>query len=210
MEKIGLLKPRVKKLAEKLIEKCLENGIKISIYQTYRTIEEQNKLYAQGRTETGSIVTNAKGGYSMHNYGVAFDCAPLSTSGGIDWGNIELFKKVGKIGESIDLEWGGSWISLVDYPHFQYTSGYKLEDFINKKIDWSKFDDSAISELAEKLKGRILLQAESHHEAWYINPIDGKRYYLKDGEEALKIMKKFGLGITNVDLEKIEIGKVES
>lgn len=210
MQKIELLKPKVKKLAGKLIEKCLENGIKISIYQTYRTIEEQNKLYAKGRTEPGSIVTKAKGGYSMHNYGVAFDCAPLSNNGGIDWGNTELFKEVGKIGESVGLEWGGSWTDLIDYPHFQYTAGYKLEDFFNKRIDWSKFDDNMISKLAERLKGRILLQVESHHEAWYVNPVDGKRYYLKDGEEALKIMKKFGLGIANSDLEKIEIGKIES
>lgn len=209
MQKIELLKPKVKKLAGKLIGKSLKNGIKISIYQTYRTIEEQNKLYAKGRTEPGSIVTKAKGGYSMHNYGVAFDCAPLSNNGGIDWGNIELFKKVGRIGESIGLEWGGSWISFPDYPHFQYTAGYKLKDFINNKIDLSKFDDNMISELAERLKGRILLQAESHHEAWYVNPLDGKRYYLKDSEEALRIMKKFGLGITNSDLEKIKIGKIE-
>lgn len=208
MQKIELLKPKIKKLASKLIEKCLTNGIKISIYQTYRTIEEQNKLYAKGRTESGSIVTKAKGGYSMHNYGVAFDCAPISNNGGIDWGNIELFKRVGGIGESIGLEWGGSWDNFPDYPHFQYSAGYTIQDFLDQKIDWTKFDDNKISELAEKLKGRILLQTESHHEAWYINPIDCKRYYLKDGEEALKIMKKFGLGTTNENLDKIEIGTI--
>ncbi len=141
----------------------------------------------------------------MHNYGVAFDCAPLSVNGGIDWGNIALFKKVGKIGESIGLEWGGSWKNFPDYPHFQYTAGYSLKDFLNKNIDWLKFREKVKSKLAEKLKGRILLQVEENGEAWYINPLDFKRYYLKDGETAIKIMRKLGLGISNSDIEKIPI-----
>jgi len=208
MQKIELLKPKVRKLAEELIKKCFEKGIMISIYQTYRTKEEQNKIYAKGRTESGSIVTNAKGGYSFHNYSIAFDCAPLSKNGGIDWGNISLFKEVGKIGESLGLEWGGSWKDFPDYPHFQYVAGYKIQDFLNNKIDWSKFDENSNLKFVEKLKGKILLQVEANGEAWYINPNDGKRYYLKNGDEALKIMQKFGLGISNSDLEKIDIGEL--
>lgn len=206
MQKIELLKPRVRKLAGDLIKKCSENGIKISIYQTYRTKEEQDRLYAKGRTESGSIVTNAKGGYSFHNYGVAFDCAPLSAKGGIDWGNIELFKQVGKIGESLGLEWGGSWKNFPDYPHFQYVLGYTIQDFLNNKVDLSRFECDKNNEFADKLKGKILLQVEKSGEAWYVNPNDGKKYYMKDGEEAFKILKKFGLGISNSDLDKIETG----
>ena len=54
-----------------------------------------------------------------------------------------------------------------------------------------------------KLKGYILLQVESHGEAWYVNPADGKRYYMKDGATAYEMMRKFGLGITDADLAKI-------
>lgn len=139
MKKIDLLKPKVKALAEELTKKCLDEGIKILIYQTYRSKKEQDKLYVKGRTEKGKIVTNAKGGYSFHNYGVAFDCAPVSERGRIDWRNIELFKKVGKMGQSLGLEWGGSWKKFPDYPHFQYTAGYEIDDFVENKIDWSKF-----------------------------------------------------------------------
>lgn len=55
------------------------------------------------------------------------------------------------------------------------------------------------------LTGRILLQVESRGEAWYLNPSDGKRYYMKDGSTAYEIMRKFGLGITNKDLVKLPL-----
>ncbi len=60
--------------------------------------------------------------------------------------------------------------------------------------------------LVERLKGKILLQVEGHGEAWYLNPRDGKRYYLRDGYSAFQIMKYLSLGIKSNDLEKIEEG----
>jgi hypothetical protein len=42
-----------------------------------RTIDEQTALYERGRTKPGEIVTNARGGYSAHNYGCATDWAPM-------------------------------------------------------------------------------------------------------------------------------------
>jgi len=60
--------------------------------------------------------------------------------------------------------------------------------------------------LANKLKGRILLQVESHGEAWYVNPTDGRRYYMKDGNVAYQIMRFLSLGITNENIYKIGIG----
>jgi hypothetical protein len=57
--------------------------------------------------------------------------------------------------------------------------------------------------LVNRLKGNILIDVENHGEAWYVNPNDGLRYYLKDGESAYDLMKKFGLGISNENLKKI-------
>jgi len=62
--------------------------------------------------------------------------------------------------------------------------------------------------LTEKLKGKILLQVESRGEAWYLNPDDRRRYYMKDGESAYEIMRFLSLGITNENLEKIESGMI--
>lgn len=59
--------------------------------------------------------------------------------------------------------------------------------------------------LANRLKGRILLQVESRGEAWYVNPRDGKRYYFADGEAAYQIMRYLSVGVTNENLEQISI-----
>lgn len=63
--------------------------------------------------------------------------------------------------------------------------------------------------LVERLKGRILLQVEEKGEAWYVNPDDGIRYYLKDGPTAYKLMRQFALGISNEDLSKITMNKTQ-
>ncbi len=54
--------------------------------------------------------------------------------------------------------------------------------------------------------GLIFLQVENHGEAWYVNPGDKRRYFLGRPEDAFTAMKKFGLGITDADLNKIAIG----
>lgn len=59
--------------------------------------------------------------------------------------------------------------------------------------------------LAKRLSGKILLQVEARGEAWYVNPDDLKRYYLGTASDAFNVMKTLGLGISNADLEQIEI-----
>lgn len=59
------------------------------------------------------------------------------------------------------------------------------------------------SALATRMQGRILLQVESHGEAWYVRSKDLKRYYMKDGAAAYSIMRFFSQGIADVDLAKI-------
>ncbi|MFH0873457.1 MAG: hypothetical protein V1846_01305 [Candidatus Komeilibacteria bacterium] len=65
------------------------------------------------------------------------------------------------------------------------------------------------TKLVNKLKGRILLQVQQHGEAWYVNPTDGKRYYMKDGAAAYEMLRKFGQGITDTDISKIPVGSLD-
>ncbi len=58
----------------------------------------------------------------------------------------------------------------------------------------------------EEQSGRILLDVEDSGKAYYISPEDKKAYYLGRPSDAFAIMKKFGLGITNSDLNNINIG----
>jgi Bacterial TSP3 repeat len=61
--------------------------------------------------------------------------------------------------------------------------------------------------LIQRLKGKIVLQTEGAGQAWYINPGDGKRYYLADGDAAYQIMRQLSLGITNDSINKIPVSK---
>lgn len=63
--------------------------------------------------------------------------------------------------------------------------------------------------LANRLKGRIVLQVQKQGQAWYVNPTDGKRYYMTDGDAAYQIMRFLSLGITNNDLTKIPISSFD-
>ncbi len=128
------LHPMIREEVKRLIEQA-ESGFpaewKIRIVQGLRTIEEQDALYAQGRTKPGPIVTKARGGSSYHNYGLAIDFAIMygptlswdimadkDKDGIRDWQEVvNTFKAAG-------YEYGGDWISLKDYPHLQKTYGY--------------------------------------------------------------------------------------
>lgn len=65
----------------------------------------------------------------------------------------------------------------------------------------------AENSLAYRLKGRILIQVESHGEAWYINPSTLQRQYMADGQAAYGVMRNSGIGITNADLNKFQNNK---
>ena len=109
MRDITLCHPRLQTLAEQLIEECNKQGLKIKSGETLRTVAEQDALYAQGRTNPGAIVTNAPGNSysSYHQWGTAFDIFRNDGSGAYnESGN--FFDRVGAIGVSIGLEWGGN------------------------------------------------------------------------------------------------------
>ena len=127
MRDVTQLHPRLQEKFELLQKKCAQKGITIRATECLRTAKEQDTLYAKGRTAPGPKVTNASGkdAKSMHQWGVAVDIVidtDADQDGDIDIRdlyNVKLLNVVGKIGERIGLEWGGSWKSIVDKPHFQ-------------------------------------------------------------------------------------------
>ena len=120
--KIKTLHPKLRPIASRFINEVQKRlGHKLRITDGYRTFAEQDKLYAQGRTTAGNKVTNAKGGQSYHNYGLAFDT--YFTENGKVTFKKAITSEVAKIGEELGLEWGGRWTSLKDMPHFQLTKG---------------------------------------------------------------------------------------
>jgi RHS repeat-associated protein len=94
-----------------------EMGIDLRVVQGFRTWQEQDDLYALGRTKLGSIVTMVPGGQSNHNYGLAFDVAGRTAGGGISW-SIN-YVAVNTVLSRYGFEWGGNWKSFKDQPHFE-------------------------------------------------------------------------------------------
>jgi peptidoglycan LD-endopeptidase CwlK len=134
LNSLSALDPYVRTLAQRFLTLCAQNGLTITILSVFRSWDDQDALYAQGRTAPGPIVTDAMGGDSYHNWGLAFDCAPL-TDGKVDYSNTALFTRMGRLGEQVGLEWGGNWttykISLIDMPHFQYTFGLSTQALLD-------------------------------------------------------------------------------
>jgi peptidoglycan LD-endopeptidase CwlK len=114
---IAALQPEVRPYARALVLKAASMGITIKIISGLRTYEEQNALFAQGRTKAGKIVTNARGGFSNHNFGIAFDIGVFDGSSYIP--ESPRYKAVGALGTELGLEWGGNWKTIKDEPHFQ-------------------------------------------------------------------------------------------
>ena len=127
--KIDTLHPMVRNAAINFIISAEESGIKLRIVSAYRTYDEQNKLYAQGRTAKGNIVTNAKGGQSSHNFGTAIDVVPI-VNGKPNWD--ADYTPIAKIGKALGFSWGGDWKSFKDKPHFEMNFGNSLAQLRDK------------------------------------------------------------------------------
>jgi peptidoglycan L-alanyl-D-glutamate endopeptidase CwlK len=119
---IATLLPEVQPLARALVQKAALSGVRIKVISGFRTYAEQEVLYAKGRTTSGKKVTNAKAGYSNHNFGIAFDVGVFE--GNTYLGDSPKYKAVGVLGADLGLEWGGNWKTIVDQPHFQLRPGW--------------------------------------------------------------------------------------
>ena len=127
LTRLSALHPAARGIFQDFIEEC-ENTLNITLRimePVFRTVADQDALYAQGRTAPGKIVTNAKGGSSFHNYGLAVDLCHLAGKE-IDW-NYDM-SKLKPVAAKYGIEWGGDWVTLKDKPHFQKTFGYKWQE----------------------------------------------------------------------------------
>lgn len=125
------LHPVVQKRLEKALFVLELAGWDCLLTDGKRTEEEQNKLYAQGRTEQGTIVTHVSGKESFHVWGVAFDLVPVYF-GFLQWNNIRKYEQIARILVGLGFDWGYNMWGL-DYGHFQYTQGLTIKDFIDGK-----------------------------------------------------------------------------
>lgn len=145
------LHPEVQPMVRTFLVECAAKGVQVFITYGLRSFEEQKALHAQGRLDISEvnalrqlvgmvgitstqnkIVTNAVPGESTHQYGRAIDVAfwwDKNSDGKIQAGEVGWegdWYKVGQIGETLGLEWGGRWKGIIDKPHFQFLGGFDL------------------------------------------------------------------------------------
>ena len=141
--------PTLQPLVQQFLHNCTASGVDVLITCTWRSPEEQESLYAQGRTKPGKIVTNARAGQSAHNYtlnglpaALAIDVVPMRNGKPV-WGlsgdgmddnpadddrdDLELWQKVRSAGESAGLESASRWKSFREWPHFQHPRYQELK-----------------------------------------------------------------------------------
>ena len=132
-ERLSRVHPGLGSRGRTLVALCAQAGVAVMVTQGLRTWKEQDALYAKGRTAPPIgrkyIVTNAKGGSSWHNFGLAFDIVVLDSIGKANWDTSHPgWARAAKIGKSLGLEWGGDWKSFKDLPHFQSVGELALAD----------------------------------------------------------------------------------
>jgi len=131
--RITQLDPRIQLPTITFINRvCDELGISLRVAQGLRTIQEQDNLYSQGRTRAGPVVTNARGGQSYHNFGLAIDVYIIQPNGAINYDQ-QVPPAVVDIARQEGFEWGGNWRTFKDYPHFQMTFGQTLQQLRNQR-----------------------------------------------------------------------------
>lgn len=133
---MGAVHPKTKEYALELVKRAHKIGIQVIITSGLRSMEEQARLYGQGRgsyvykgkqygNPSKNVVTKAKPGQSIHNYGYAVDFALMLDNGAVVWDmNRDAngikgsdWREVAALAKQMGFYWGGDWRDFPDYPH---------------------------------------------------------------------------------------------
>ncbi len=143
----------------------------------------------QACMEGSSILTTLSAGTAVSVLGYTDGWYSVSVNGGRGWVGQQFVSngaaKTGKV-------WSSYQTYMTEYP----SSGPTASVPAPKP---PVYDPNFLS----RVKGYILLQVQEHGEAWYVDPVSQKRAYMKDGAVAYQMMRSYGLGITDADLNKL-------
>ncbi|WP_158798078.1 M15 family metallopeptidase [Pedobacter sp. L105] len=146
IEKLNQLHPLIRQKALNAYAEAVAStpaGVHPLVTQTLRTFAESDALYAQGRTAPGAKVTNAPGGSSYHNYGLALDFVNL-VNGVESWKVDSNWMKVVSVFKKHGFVWGGDFHSILDQPHFEMTFGHNWKALLANYKAGNTFVDNDI------------------------------------------------------------------
>ena len=119
---------RAQRPAREFLARVRAAGLHARIISGTRTYAMQDALYRQGRFgNPGPRVTNARGGQSNHNFGIAWDIGIFTAAGGYVTDG-PPYDDAAAAGAAPELDWGGDWVSFVDKPHWQLATGLTLAE----------------------------------------------------------------------------------
>ncbi|MGO4220567.1 M15 family metallopeptidase [Lysobacter sp. TAF61] len=123
----GLLLP-AQRLARTSLARMLDAGSRPRLLSGTRGYAEQNALFRRGRYgNPGPVVTNARGGQSMHNFGTAWDIGLFDAQGRYLQA-VTAYDEAARVGLVAGLEWGGDSTRFVDRPHYQLRLGWPVAE----------------------------------------------------------------------------------
>jgi hypothetical protein len=131
VERLNGLQAKGRRLAKAAFADAAKEGVGVMTTQGLRTFAEQQRLFNQGRSTPGRIVTNARPGQSFHNFGLAFDFVVVRNGQAVWDQEDKDWRRFVEICKGHGLEWGGDWRSFKDFPHFQVADAPDLKELIS-------------------------------------------------------------------------------
>lgn len=135
-QKIKTLTADTQMKVRQLLAMLAAKGLYFAVTLALRSVADQDKLYSIGRTKPGDKVTNARGGYSWHNFGRAVDLVLVRDGGTLEWqpmvdtdhDGMGDYRQMGEAAKSLGFVWGGDFKGLGDFGHVEYHPGITLAD----------------------------------------------------------------------------------
>lgn len=191
MRDVKMLHPYLQMLVEEFQRRCKAKGLAVKITDCVRTKQEQDTALKNKTTQVAYPFT-------YHAWGLAFDVCKNSANVPYPQ-DITWWQKVGEVGESLGLEWGGRWQGFVDRPHFQLNAYGTCKDLIAKYVlpyEFFAHSDFKVSTpktpiLPTSSKKKILWLQVKLTIAGYKCTLDGAW-----GNETTNQLKKFWLDYT--------------
>lgn len=119
---VKLLYQPLQKKVWAFLDECKKAGLPAKVFETYRTPSRQEELLQKRTTRQGAWD-------SWHQYGLCFDVVFYDDKAKNWYWESSDWDKVGQIGKSLGLRWGGDWTTFTDKPHFEYdTKGLTVEE----------------------------------------------------------------------------------
>ena len=132
LERISGLQPELRDKAQAVFAAAAAEGVDIMVVTGLRTFAEQTRLFSQGRTTPGSVVTNARAGESYHNFGLAFDFVVVKNGAAVWNQNHKDWIRFVEIAKAHGFEWGGDWKTFKDFPPRQKAASFTIDQAMEK------------------------------------------------------------------------------